>query len=108
MVTCKGCGAEILWATTAKGRNMPLSVPSKEVRFFFEDELPMVPEELVEAAYRRGFDDAEDLDNTEDEGWERFKRGLEEPRTTQGRKVAAMSTYLSHFADCPNADRFRG
>ena len=58
---CSSCGAEIMWAKTETGKNMPLSVKSKEIRFWIND---------------------------------------------VGQAVA-MTVFLSHFADCPNAAQHR-
>jgi hypothetical protein len=61
MANCRSCGAEIIWTKTEIGKNMPLSVKSKETRFWINDE---------------------------------------------GQAVA-MTVYLSHFADCPDAAQHR-
>lgn len=58
---CSSCGAEIIWAKTPAGKNMPLSVKSKETRWWINDDEEAVP----------------------------------------------MTVYLSHFADCPNAEQHR-
>lgn len=70
MAKCKGCGAEILWATTESGKSIPLSVESEERRF---------------TVYSKG--------------------GALESDTM--RMAKNEKTYLSHFADCPNAEEFR-
>jgi len=62
MAKCSSCGAEIIFAKTASGKTMPLSVASKQKRVVLSD----------------------------------------------GDATAMVrDTYLSHFADCPNASQHR-
>lgn len=67
MSTCRSCGAEIRWVTTARGRRMPLSVASSESRFVLT--------------------------------------GENDPAGNPYAEVVV--TYVSHFADCPNAAQHR-
>lgn len=69
MAKCRSCGAEILWIKTAAGKDMPLSVASKQKRYVSQ----------IGEAMNYGSADV----------W------------------GQVDTYLSHFADCVDADKFR-
>lgn len=79
MTKCRSCGADIIWIITKTGRKMPCNA---EPIFF-------------------------DLANMNDEGTKVFVKdngtiaiGIENP---EGQEVG----YISHFATCPEADKWR-
>lgn len=77
---CRGCGAEIAFIKTVKGKTMPVD---PEARFY-------IPEE-----------DGQDVYVTADG---RIARGREVDETHEGDIALG---YISHWATCPESDRFR-
>ena len=82
MANCRSCGAEITWAKTSKGRDMPLQEDAS-------GEYVIVPPRNVS-------DPSRAVRITDPE----FKVQIEE-QLRQGRR------FISHFAACPEADTWR-
>lgn len=82
MSQCKSCGAEIVWVTTEKGRDMPIDAqPSPDGRF---------RKERVEHN-------------------EQFNRDLKIVHFVRDSELEDNTArlYTSHFATCPDADEHR-
>ena len=80
-VPCRGCGQEIAFIKTAKGKTMPVN---PEAVYFIPAGGPNTYV-MVDGSIQRG----------------------REPDTEDWGKPAQIG-YISHFATCPAADSFRG
>jgi hypothetical protein len=77
MPNCEGCGAEIIWGVTAKGKRTPLD--AKAEKRYVEREVYELDDDQAGTFYR-----AQEQDY-----------------------VALVDTFMPHFATCPRADSFR-
>lgn len=94
MSACRGCGAEIVWAVTAKGARIPLDAePVKRAVLEIDDGGGVDAFHLLPAL-------APVLRAPE----EYVVPGRDEPTI----RASIVDTFMPHHATCPKADQFKG
>lgn len=86
VTTCKSCGAPIVWIKTQNGRSMPCDVPAVDYQENYKGSSLIVT----------------------DDGRVRRATIIKKPITSSGlQPVISGKGYISHFATCPYANKYR-
>lgn len=86
VTTCKSCGAPIVWIKTQNGRSMPCDVPAVDYQENYKGSSLIVT----------------------DDGRVRRATIIKKPITSSGlQPIIDGKGYISHFATCPYANKYR-